>query len=225
MTVSVEYETGRQDFRFFISLGNIVDFGYAGQEGGPHSNVFGAIVNPANIYCVGGSGADGAISRAGGESLHQDRLSLPAVPEWRPRSNTQPDKYVRCKTGNAVITGPGLYGNLGVPYVIHAVGPNYSDRKYIDKEIKGDEKLRGAYVAAMERAREHSIAVIACPLISGGRYRGKKTLHDVIAIALQAVRDHAYEGLQELHLVGHTKHEFLAMIEVAFVLEFKRLAP
>ena len=77
----------------------------------------------------------------------------------------------------------------------------------------------------MDHGREHSVEVIAFPLISGGRYRGKRTLRKVIAIALVAVRDHAYPGLKEIHIVGHTEHEFLAMIKVAFVLEFKRLAP
>src|SRR6056300_1029100 len=93
-------------FNIVISRGSVVDFA--------HNTQSAAIVNAANEGCLGGGGVDGAISDAGGPNLLQDRINLPLLSEG-----------VRCKTGSAVITGPNDYDELNVPYVIHAVGPNY----------------------------------------------------------------------------------------------------
>ena len=45
---------------------------------------------------------------SGGENLAEDRYKLPKI------------DGVRCPTGDAKLTGPGDYGSLGVPFVIHA---------------------------------------------------------------------------------------------------------
>jgi O-acetyl-ADP-ribose deacetylase (regulator of RNase III) len=59
---------------------------------------------------LGGGGVDGAITAAGGENLADDRMALKQIAPG-----------IRCKTGSAVITGPGDYGSLKVPFVVHAV--------------------------------------------------------------------------------------------------------
>ena len=81
---------------------------------------------------------DGAISRAGEMALRNDRESLPQV-----------SPGVRCPTGRTVINGPGNYGELNAPYVIHAVGPKYSA---LDSEVvlRGkDELLTSAYATSL----------------------------------------------------------------------------
>ena len=88
-----------------------------------------AIVNAANERCVGGGGVDGAISRAGGSPLREARYRLPIV--RRPN--------VRCPTGQAVIT---VGGRLRSNYVIHTVGPIYSQFQL----TAADELLRTAFV-------------------------------------------------------------------------------
>ena len=68
--------------------------------------------------------------------------------------------------GNTMITGPNNYGQLQVPYVIHAVGPNY--RNCRGREDKGDTYLVKAYAAAMKRAKEKWLQAVAFSLLSMG---------------------------------------------------------
>src|SRR5690625_1769314 len=71
-----------------------------------------AIVNAANSSLLGGGGVDGAIHRAGGPEI------LEACKELR--STSYPDGL---PTGDAVAT---TAGKLPARWVIHAVGPVYS---------------------------------------------------------------------------------------------------
>ena len=70
-----------------------------------------AIVNAANEVMLGGGGVDGAIHRAAGPALLEACKAVPAV------------NGIRCPTGEARITSAG---NLPARYVIHTVGPVYS---------------------------------------------------------------------------------------------------
>ena len=72
--------------------------------------------------------------------------------------------------GNTVITRPSNYGQLQVPYIIHAVGPNYSNCK--GREDKGDTYLVKAYAAAMKRAKEKRFQAVTFSLLSMGAFRG-----------------------------------------------------
>ena len=105
-------------FSLVLSKGSVVDFSY------PKNESKSAIVNAANEGCVGGGGVDGAISSAGGPNL-----LLKEIPPGR-----------RCDTGSAKITGPNRYAQLKVPFVIHAVGPNFN---YVS-EGQGDALLSSA---------------------------------------------------------------------------------
>ena len=139
---------------------------------------------------------DGAITKAGGSNLHSDRLALPASADG-----------VRCKTGGAVSTGPNTYGELRAPIIIHAVGPNY--KKYIGDRINGNMKLLKAYSASTRRAEEQKMMYVAFSLLSAGAFCGSnRTIHQVLKIAVQAVRDCGYKGLREVHLYGYTGHIF-----------------
>lgn len=106
-----------------------------------------AIVNAANEGCLGGGGVDGAISSAGGPRLMDDRLKLPILEKREGRD-------IRCRIGEAVITGPGDYDDLKVPYVIHAVGPNYNAFEEESYE-QAHELLSSAYSNTLTVASEN----------------------------------------------------------------------
>ncbi len=104
-----------------------------------------AIVNAANARLAGGGGVDGAIHRAGGPEIMEACRKIGG-----------------CPTGSAVITAGG---RLKARFVIHAVGPVYSDGRHGE-----DRLLSGAYAASLELALQHDLHSIAFPAISTGIY-------------------------------------------------------
>lgn len=193
----------------FVSLnvarGSVLDFSLssvlkAEESSSPKSSTrrVGAIVNAANERCLGGGGVDGAIGNAGGPSLLKDREALPLLSK----------KFeIRCHTGSAVVTGPGRYGTLGVKYVVHAVGPAYfcftkdndvddsdendscEDTNESNEFDEPDNLLYSAYRESLERCRENGITDVAFSLLSAGIFRGKRSLDDVLALGVIAIRD------------------------------------
>lgn len=110
-----------------------------------------AIVNAANSSLLGGSGVDGAIHRRGGTEIGQACRSLRA------------GAYRHgLPTGQAVAT---TAGRLPARWVIHTVGPVYSDT-----EDRSD-LLRSCYRRSLQVADELGAGSIAFPLISAGAYR------------------------------------------------------
>ncbi|SJZ36590.1 O-acetyl-ADP-ribose deacetylase (regulator of RNase III), contains Macro domain [Trichlorobacter thiogenes] len=102
-----------------------------------------AIVNAANNTLLGGGGVDGAIHKAAGPRLVQECASLGG-----------------CPTGEARIT-KGY--NLPARFVIHTVGPVWTDG------TKGEpELLAASYRNSFALARQHAIRSIAFPAISCG---------------------------------------------------------
>ena len=226
-------------FSLVISGGSVVDFTYVDGKNA-------AIVNAANEGCLGGGGVDGAISDAGGPNLLAHRMDLPfATVEGRTRNG------VRCPTGQAVITGPGDYGDLGVSYVIHAVGPNYmmydddSDSESCEAEsattgyLRGDALLRSAYVNAMRRAAEHDLSAVAFSLISSGIFRGRHSRREVLKIGIEGItRDFvsaimmgvdgdeggraATSALEEVHLCAFNAEEARLLTEICEELGFEK---
>jgi len=155
-----------------------------------------AIVNAANEGCLGGGGVDGAIADMGGEELYQARKALPVVGSGR----------VRCPTGEAKTT---IAGALGCEWVIHAVGPNYR----CEEEEVADALLYSAYACAMLEARAKALTDIAFCLLSSGIFRGSRPLKAVLEIGVLAVSAAAYEGLDEVFLVGFTRQEVALITE------------
>lgn len=167
-----------------------------------------AIVNAANVTCRGGGGVDRAISEAGGPNLDRDRAMLPAI---------QFD--VRCEVGQAVVTGPGEYGSLKVPFVIHAVGPDYND---YDDDLKDfspvHNLLKSAYKSALDRAVENKIQSVAFSLLSAGVFRGSQPLETILTHGVTAIQEWSSsyakqnEGkgdglLSQIVLCAYTKNE------------------
>ncbi|MFI5304599.1 MAG: O-acetyl-ADP-ribose deacetylase [Nitrospiria bacterium] len=104
-----------------------------------------SIVNAANTTLKGGSGVDGAIHRAGGPQILEECKKIGG-----------------CPTGEARITSGG---KLKVKYVIHTVGPQYTNGRNGEPEL-----LACAYRNSLQLARSFGIKSIAFPSISTGAY-------------------------------------------------------
>lgn len=103
-----------------------------------------AIVNAANEGLWAGGGVCGAIFKAAGH--HQLQAAC--------------NKIGYCNTGSAVITS-GY--NLKAKYIIHAVGPRWTDGKHKEPEL-----LYSAYYKSLELAAKNNCHSIGFPLISAG---------------------------------------------------------
>jgi O-acetyl-ADP-ribose deacetylase len=118
-----------------------------------------AIVNAANNSLLGGGGVDGAIHRAAGPELLEECKAIGG-----------------CPTGEARITR-GY--NLKSPYVIHTVGPVYSDTP------KDRVLLARCYQNSLDLAVKNNIRTIAFPAISCGVYG--YPIEEACEIAMDAV--------------------------------------
>jgi O-acetyl-ADP-ribose deacetylase (regulator of RNase III) len=125
-----------------------------------------AIVNAANTSLLGGGGVDGAIHRAGGKAILEECIKIR-------------NKQGGCKVGEAVIT---TAGNMPSKYVIHTVGPLWSQTKK-----DGDQLLANAYLNSLILAVENKVKTIAFPNISTGIYHFPKD--KAAEIAIKAVKD------------------------------------
>lgn len=174
-----------------LSVGSVTDF-----EGG-------AVVNAANEGCVQGAGVDDAINVAGGKALQEARKALPVVKDVNRRDGTPTE--VRCPMGEVRVT---IGGDLKASWCIHAVGPNYNvEAKHGVTMEQCDELVANVYRRVIEAAKEKNLESVGFCLISAGMFRGKQSLTRVLEMGLTGIRDAAYPGLKEVHVVGFTDAE------------------
>jgi O-acetyl-ADP-ribose deacetylase (regulator of RNase III) len=126
-----------------------------------------AMVNAANSGLAGGGGVDGAIHRAGGDSIMRE------LDQIRAQIGT-------CPAGDAVVTSAG---SLPAQYVIHAVGPIYRDGNQGEPA-----QLKSCYEKCLALAEEHNVRTISFPAISTGAYG--YPAEEAAGIALDAVAEH-----------------------------------
>lgn len=182
----------------------------------------GAIVNAANEGCLGGGGVDGAITSAGGPALAADRRALPILegPNTDDSDSDDDDSmggYVRCRTGSAVLTGPGEYGDLQVPYVIHAVGPNFH---FVPSAQHGVRLLQSAYSTALDVAAESRVITdVAFSLLSAGVFRGSMKLSEILLYSLESIGKwkprQGGSKVETVYVCGFTRQECSMLVKVA----------
>jgi O-acetyl-ADP-ribose deacetylase (regulator of RNase III) len=137
-----------------------------------------AIVNAANSSLLGGSGVDGAIHRRGGPEIGRACRAL--------RAGAYPNGL---PAGHAVPTTAGL---LPATWVIHTVGPVYSERE--DRSAV----LRSCYRESLRVAADLGARSIAFPLISAGAYGWP--VREAIELAVAELRAARQPGLARLVL-------------------------
>ncbi|KUN61315.1 RNase III inhibitor [Streptomyces canus] len=126
-----------------------------------------AIVNAANSSLLGGGGVDGAIHRRGGPAILADCRKLRA------------GHYGKgLPTGKAVAT---TAGNLDARWVIHTVGPRYS------QEEDRSDLLASCYRESLRVADELGARTVAFPAVSAGIYGWP--IDDAARIAVETVRE------------------------------------
>lgn len=126
-----------------------------------------AIVNAANSGLRGGGGVDGAIHAAGGP------LILEECQRWVSENGPLP-------TGQAMMTGAG---RLPARWVIHTVGPVYSEHD----PSEAADLLADCYRNSLTLAAELGCESIAFPNISTGVYGYPK--QDAAGIAVSTVEE------------------------------------
>ncbi|MGF6882557.1 O-acetyl-ADP-ribose deacetylase (regulator of RNase III) [Nocardia sp. GAS34] len=125
-----------------------------------------AVVNAANSALLGGGGVDGAIHRKGGPAILSECRDLRA------------SRYGRgLPTGQAVAT---TAGNLPARWVIHTVGPVWSDTE--DRSAL----LESCYRESLRVADELGARSVAFPAISTGIFGWP--LDDGARIAVETAR-------------------------------------
>ncbi len=151
-----------------------------------------AVVNAANSTLLGGGGVDGAIHRAGGPAILEECQQI--------RAERYPDGL---PTGRAVAT---TAGNLPARWVIHTVGPVYSEHE------DPSELLASCHAEAMRVAGELGARSVAFPAISTGVYG--YPLDEAAAVAVRAVRN-ATTSVREVRFVLFNDEAYQAFLRAA----------
>jgi O-acetyl-ADP-ribose deacetylase (regulator of RNase III) len=145
-----------------------------------------AVVNAANSSLLGGGGVDGAIHRKGGPEILAECRKLRASHYGRGLA-----------TGKAVATSAG---NLPARWVIHTVGPVWSD----SEDRSG--LLTDCHRNSLAVAAELGATSVAFPAISTGIYRWP--LESAAEIAMAAVRDSEIELIRFVLFDDHAYQVF-----------------
>ena len=116
-----------------------------------------AITNAANERLMHGGGVAGAIARNGGKAVNDE-------------SRAWVEEHGPVPTGSCAHTGPG---KLKCRYIIHAVGPMWSNRISKQDNIN---LLASAIFSTLKKAGELGCASVSMPAISSGIFGFPKPL-------------------------------------------------
>ncbi|TMS03766.1 Poly [ADP-ribose] polymerase 14 [Larimichthys crocea] len=143
-----------------------------------------------------------------------------AGPELQKISNDYTAKFGKLRAGDAIVTGAC---NLPCKYVVHAVGPRFSD---YDKKTSVS-RLKLAVKESLRQAETVNCSTIALPAISSGVFGFPVDLcADTIA---QAVREYcdspgSLKSLTEIHMVDNNDNT-VRVLATAVNREFSDLGP
>lgn len=140
-----------------------------------------AIVNTANPRPVIGSGVDTAVHDKAGPKLLEARKAIGNIAR-----------------GSAAVT-PAY--NLDAKYVIHTVGPIWSDGEH--EEVK---TLSSCYESSLQLALKHKCESVAFPLISSGNYGFPKGL--ALQTAISTISSFLMEHEMMVYLVVFDKRAY-----------------
>jgi O-acetyl-ADP-ribose deacetylase (regulator of RNase III) len=134
-----------------------------------------AIVNAANTGGVGGKGIDAMVNKACGDQIVAARRALRGIEE-----------------GGAKAT-PSFDHKL-VKTVVHAAGPIFHRTETKKEAAACDALLNKVYHNAVECAAQHGCRDVAFCILSGGLFRGGRSLRFVIETGLRAATTAAVQG-------------------------------
>lgn len=142
-----------------------------------------AIVNAANEHLQHGAGVAGAILRVGGQAIQQES-----------------EAWVR-KNGMVSHSKPAWTsgGHLPAKYVIHAVGPVWTETHRMDTARDEEVKLAAAITGSLKVADELKLTSISFPAISTGIFGFPKEL--VAQVILSAIENYFSQDGSGIKLV------------------------
>jgi O-acetyl-ADP-ribose deacetylase len=142
-----------------------------------------AIVNAANEHLQHSAGVAGAILRKGGQVIQQES-----------------EAWVR-KNGRVSHSKPAWTsgGHLPAKYVIHAVGPVWTEAHRMDTARDEEVKLAAAITGSLEVADELKLTSISFPAISTGIFGFPKEL--AAGVILSAIENYFLQDGSGIKLV------------------------
>ncbi|KAM6970013.1 protein mono-ADP-ribosyltransferase PARP14-like [Aplochiton taeniatus] len=168
--------------------------------------------------------ADAVVNAANEDLRHIGGLALALLKAAGPELQKLSDDYVRrhgpLKPGEAVAT---VAGNLPCQYVVHAVGPRYSDWDKTTAVLR----LRDAVHSSLREAVKAKCCTVAVPAISSGIFGFPLDLcTETIAQAVREYCDHprGTGSLKEIYLVDNNDNTVRAMAK-AVASQFTDLWP
>nr|XP_046242508.1 protein mono-ADP-ribosyltransferase PARP14-like isoform X2 [Scatophagus argus] len=165
---------------------------------------------------------DAVVNAANEELQHIGGLAMAllkaAGPELQKISNDYIARHGKLRPGNAIVTGAC---NLPCKYVVHAVGPRFSD---YDK-MTAVSYLKQAVKESLRKAESVGCATIALPAISSGVFGFPVDLcADTIAQAVREYCGSPGRSLTEIHLVDNNINT-VTVLATAVNREFMDLGP
>ena len=140
-----------------------------------------AIVNATDVFLSGSGGVDRMIHETAGPNLSLECMEIG-----------------HCDIGQAVIT-KGY--NLNAKYVIHTVGPIWSDGNPIEESL-----LASCYKSALMLALEYRCETVAFPLISAGTFGFPED--DAMRIAKESIENFLDGHDMTVYLVAYHSHTY-----------------